>query len=32
LRDFFFFLSSFPIGFFLSRFWPYLCIRSPKTP
>jgi hypothetical protein len=27
-----FFLSSFPIDFILSRFWPFLCMRSPKTP
>jgi hypothetical protein len=28
-----FFLSSFlfSIEFFLSRFWPFLCMRSPKT-
>jgi hypothetical protein len=28
-----FFLSSFPVDFFLSRFWPFLCMRrSSKTP
>jgi hypothetical protein len=31
-RFFFFFLSSFPVDFFLSRFWPFLCMRSSKTP
>jgi hypothetical protein len=27
-----FFLSSFPVDIFSSRFWPFLCMRSPKTP
>jgi hypothetical protein len=26
-----FFLSSFPFGFLLSRFWPFLCMRSQKN-
>jgi hypothetical protein len=27
-----FFPFVFPVDIFLSRFWPFLCMRSPKTP
>jgi hypothetical protein len=30
--EIFFFPVVFPLCFFLSRFWPFLCMGSPKTP